>query len=192
MKNIKYGAVVLSLIVLISSCAKVDSEFRTKSTSNKLRTLMVTFADGTGGYKPDEAEPYPANLTIEIPWYYPDGSLTQTSLDSLFLTATLPNSAYMSPALGIQNLTSAKVFTVTAQNGAQNKYTITAAIRSAVPSLEKFAAASIHKITGVLLNILTIEVSTLVVVGSVTGGSIVLFLLLHEKTTSGNNNKLVM
>ena len=67
MKNIKYGAVVLSLIVLISSCAKVDSEFRTKSTSNKLRTLMVTFADGTGGYKPDEAEPYPQILPLKFP-----------------------------------------------------------------------------------------------------------------------------
>ena len=152
MKNIKYGAIVLSLIVLISSCARVDSEFRTKSTSNQLRTLMVTFADGTGGYKPDEAEPYPTNLTIEIPWYYPDGSLTQTSLDSLFLTATLPNSAYMSPALGIQNLTSAKVFTVTAQNGAQNKYTITAVRkRSSKTDIKSFKLNEAN-IDGVIIN----------------------------------------
>ena len=152
MKNIKFGAAVLALIILISGCAKIDSEFRTKSTANQLNTLMATFADGTGGYKPTVAEPYPDNITIEIPWYYPDGSLIETKLDSLFLTATLPNSAYMSPALGITNLTAAKVFTLTAQSGAKHNYTITAVRkRSNKTDIKSFKLNEVN-IDGVIVN----------------------------------------
>ena len=121
MKNSKYTAIALSLLFLISACAQIDDDFKTKSDSNQLKTLLVTFADGTGGYKPVEAEPYGDKLTVEIPWYYPEGSYKETKLDSMFLTATLPNSAYMKPALGLNNLTSAKVFTLIAQNGGVKK-----------------------------------------------------------------------
>ena len=126
MKTSTYTAIALSLLFLISACAQIDDDFKTKSDANQLKTLLVTFADGTGGYKPVEAEPYGEKLTVEIPWYYPEGSYTETKLDSLFLTATLPNSAYMSPALGLTNLTSSKVFSLRAQNGDEKTYTITA------------------------------------------------------------------
>ncbi len=126
MKNLKYITLVLGLALLISGCAQIDDEFKVKSDASQLKTLMVTFADGTGGYKPVEAEPYGETLTVEIPWYYPDGTYNETKLDSLFLTATLPNSAYMKPAFGLEDLTKPKVFTLTAQNGSQSKYTITA------------------------------------------------------------------
>jgi hypothetical protein len=64
------------------------------------------------------------------------------------------------------------------------------AILSAVPSREKFAEASIHKITGVLLNNLTMEVSILdVVVVLLSGGSDVPSFLLHDNTNNGKNNK---
>ena len=152
MKNIKYGAVVLSLMVLLGGCAKIDSQFRVRSAANQLKTLMVTFADGTGAYKPKEAEPYPDNLTIEIPWYYPEGSLTETKLDSLFLTATLPNSAYMHPALGVSNLTAPKVFTLTAQSGAQHNYTITAVRKRSNKTDIKTFKLNEANIAGIIIN----------------------------------------
>jgi len=126
MKNLKYITIALSLMLVIGGCAKIDKTYQDKSDANQLKTLMVTFANGTGSFKPVEAEPYPDNLTVEIPWYYPDGSLTETKIDSLFLTATLPNSAYLSPTFGVTNLTSPKTFTLTAQNGDQHNYAITA------------------------------------------------------------------
>lgn len=127
MKNIKYITATLSMLILISACAKINPEYEIKSDTNHLTTLTVTFADGTGSFKPVEAEPYPDNITINIPWYYPDGSYTETKLDKLFLTGTLPNSAYMNPAFGLTDMTSPKLYTLTAQNGDQQKYTITAA-----------------------------------------------------------------
>lgn len=152
MKNIKYGVIALSLTILISACAQIEADFKIKSTDNQLKTLLVTFADGTGGFKPVEAEPYPDNLTVEIPWYFPDGSYTQTKLDSLFLTATLPNSAYMNPAFGLVNLTSPKVFTLTAQNGKQHKYTITAVRKkSNKTDIKSFKLNGVN-INGIIVN----------------------------------------
>lgn len=126
MKNIKYITAALSMVLLISACAKIDPDYAVKSDAKNMTTLMATFADGTGSFKPAEAEPYPEDLTIEVPWYFPDGSYTETTLDKLFLTATLPNSAYMSPSFGVTDLTSPKTFTLTAQNGDNQQYTISA------------------------------------------------------------------
>ena len=126
MKNIKYITAALSMVLLISACAKIDPDYAVKSDAKNMTTLMATFADGTGSFKPAEAEPYPEDLTIEVPWYFPDGSYTETTLDKLFLTATLPNSAYMNPSFGVTDLTSPKTFTLTAQNGDNQQYTISA------------------------------------------------------------------
>jgi hypothetical protein len=112
--------------VLINACAQIDSAFTVKSSKNQLSTLYVTFADGTGGFKPTVAEPYPDNLTVEIPWYYPEGSYHETKLDSLFVTATLPNSSYLTPAFGLTNLTQSKTYSLRAQSGDIHTYTITA------------------------------------------------------------------
>jgi hypothetical protein len=125
MNKAKYLIFAL-LIIVINGCEKIDPTFAVKSKSNQMTTLVATFADGTGSFKPKEAEPYAENLTLEIPWYYPDGSYTETSLDSMFLSATFPNSAYMSPAFGLTDLTEPKTFTLTAQNGAEQNYVITA------------------------------------------------------------------
>ena len=152
MKNIKYGAMVISLMILISGCAKVDKQYQVKSAANQLKTLMVTFADGTGSFKPKEGEPYPDNLTIEIPWYYPDGAMTETKLDSLFLTATLPNSAYMIPAFGVKNLTAPKVFSLTAQSGAVHNYTITAVRKRSNKTEIKVFKLNEANISGIIIN----------------------------------------
>ena len=114
------------LLILINGCADIDPMFKTKSSKNKMTSLYVTFADGTGGFTATTGEPYDSNLTVEIPWYYPDGTYKETKLDSLFVTATLPNNAIMNPAFGLSNLTSPKTYTLTAQNGDVQQYTITA------------------------------------------------------------------
>jgi len=111
--------------LLVSSCAKVDPAFTVKSNSKTLSALYLTFADRTGGYSPTTSAPYSNDITIEIPWYYPDGSYTETSVDSLLISGSIPNSSYMSPAFGLTDFTSPKTYTLTAQNGAKEQFTIT-------------------------------------------------------------------
>jgi hypothetical protein len=125
MKKIIYILIGLSL-VLLNGCEDIDSAYKVKSSSNSMTTLQATFADGTGGFSPVETAPYPENITINVPWYYPEGSYTETSLDSMILTATLPNSAYMKPALGLADLTKPVTYKLTAQNGDVQTYVITA------------------------------------------------------------------
>jgi hypothetical protein len=91
-----------------------------------MTSLYVTFANGTGGFSPTTSEPYGDSIIVQIPWYYPDGTYNETKLDSLFVTATLPNSAIMSPAFGLTNLTSPKTYSLTAQSGSIQKYVISA------------------------------------------------------------------
>lgn len=126
MKKIINSVIILTGLYLFSSCAKIDSEFTVKSSSKVLTALQVNFADGTGGFHPTSTEPYGSDITVEIPWYYPEGSYHETSLDSLFLTGTIPNSSYMRPAFGLTNLSSPKTYTLSAQDGSTQQYTITA------------------------------------------------------------------
>ena len=114
------------LVFLLNGCAQIDPAFTVKSSSNKMTALYVTFANGTGGFRPTTSEPYGDTILIQIPWYYPEGTYNETKLDSLFLTATLPNSAIMNPPLGLTNLTNPKAYSLIAQNGAIQKYIIKA------------------------------------------------------------------
>ena len=125
MKTIIFPLFAL-LVFLLNGCAQIDPAFTVKSSSNKMTSLYVTFSNGTGGFQPTTSEPYGDSIIIQIPWYYPDGSYNETKLDSLFLTATLPNSAIMDPPLGLTDLTNPKTYSLIAQNGAIQKYIIKA------------------------------------------------------------------
>lgn len=138
MKTIIFPLFVL-FAFLLNGCAQIDPAFTIKSSGNKMTSLYVIFANGTGGFKPTTSEPYGDTITIQIPWYYPDGTYNETKLDSLFLTATLPNSAIMNPSLGLTNLTTPKTYLLTAQNGAVQKYVIQAMRkRSSVAEIKSF------------------------------------------------------
>jgi hypothetical protein len=126
MKKILNSVFAIACIILIGSCAKIDPQFAIKSNAKTLTALQVNFANGTGGFHPTAAEPYTNEITVEIPWYYPEGSYKETSLDSLVLTGTIPNSAYMIPAFGLTNLSSPKTYSLKAQDGAIQQYKITA------------------------------------------------------------------
>lgn len=125
MKNYIAIYIMAAMSLQMSSCAKVDPVFTVKSNSKSLSALYLTYADRTGGYSPTTPAPYASDITIEIPWYYPDGSYQETSLDSLQISGSIPNSSYLSPAFGLTNFTSPKTYTLTAQNGTQEKFTIT-------------------------------------------------------------------
>ena len=126
MKKYSFLAYFWALALIVSSCAKIAPAFTKKSSANTLSSIYVTFADGSGGFSPTTVAPYDSVITINIPWYYPDGSYNETSLDSLLITGTLPNSSYLNPAFGLVNLTAPKIFTVTAQNGSKQSYKIQA------------------------------------------------------------------
>lgn len=126
MKKTISSIILLALgMFFLNSCAKIDSKFNAKSSSNTLTSLMIRYADGRGGYNPTIAEPYPEAITVEIPWYYPDGTYNETSLDSLFISGSIPNNAYISPAFGLADFTSPRTYNFAAQNGTAAKYTIT-------------------------------------------------------------------
>ncbi len=139
MKNIKYYLLIMLLFTITYSCEDIDSAFKVKSTSNQMTTLTATFADGTGNFKPVKSEPYEDSVKFEIPWYYPDGSYNETSLDSMFLTATLPNSAYLTPNFGITDLTKPVNYSLKAQNGDIRNYVVYAVRkRSSMAEIESF------------------------------------------------------
>lgn len=117
-----------------------------------MTSLYVTFADGTGGFTATTGEPYTSNLTVEIPWYYPDGSYNETKLDSLFVTATFPNNAIMTPAFGLTNLTSSKIYKLKAQNGDVQEYTITAVRKRSSSKEIKSFKLNESGISGVVVN----------------------------------------
>lgn len=140
MKNIEYYLLIMLLFVIAYSCEDIDSAFKVKSASNQMTTLTATFADGTGNFKPVKSEPYSDSVKFEIPWYYPDGSYNETSLDSMFLTATLPNSAYLTPNFGITDLTNPVHYSLKAQNGDIRNYVIYGVRkRSSKAEIESFA-----------------------------------------------------
>lgn len=151
MKTIVFPLFVL-FAFLLNGCAQIDPAFTIKSSGNKMTSLYVIFANGTGGFKPTTSEPYGDTITIQIPWYYPDGTYNETKLDSLFLTATLPNSAIMNPPLGLANLTTPKTYFLTAQNGNVQKYVIQAIRkRSSVAEIKSFKLNEAN-IDGVVVN----------------------------------------
>ncbi|HEX3007721.1 MAG TPA: DUF5018 domain-containing protein, partial [Bacteroidales bacterium] len=125
MKKIYINYLIIFMLFAIAySCEDIDSAFKVKSSSNQMTTLTATFADGTGSFKPTVSEPYGDTISIEIPWYYPEGSYNETSLDSMVLTATLPNSAYMTPSLGLTNLDKPVTYELKVQNGDVQTYVI--------------------------------------------------------------------
>ncbi|MFA6245874.1 MAG: DUF5018 domain-containing protein [Mucilaginibacter sp.] len=126
MKKLFNSILTIACMFLIGACAKIDPQFALKSESKTLTSLQVNFADGTGGFHPTTSEPYGSEITVEIPWYYPEGSYKETSLDSLFVTGTIPNSSIMMPSFGLTNLSSPKSYTLKAQNGETQAYKITA------------------------------------------------------------------
>lgn len=140
------------LLILLNGCADIDPMFKTKSDKNSMTSLYVTFANGTGGFTATTGEPYDSKLTVEIPWYYPEGSYTETKLDSLFVTATLPNNAIMTPSFGLVNLTSPKTFQLKAQNGDVKEYTITAVRKRSSSKEIKSFKLNESGISGIVVN----------------------------------------
>ncbi len=152
MKKIINPIFIAVCVIMGASCAKIDSQFLEKSQAKTLTTVQVNFTDGTGGFKPLEPEPYSSDLTIEIPWYYPEGSYTETSLDSMIITGSIPNSAYMMPSFGLVNLSVPKTFALKAQNGETQTYKITAIRkRSSKADIISFKLAE-AEIMGVVVN----------------------------------------
>jgi hypothetical protein len=140
------------LLIMVNGCADIDPMFKTKSNKNTMTSLYVTFANGTGGFTATTGEPYASNLTVEIPWYYPEGSKNETKLDSLFVTATLPNNAIMSPSFGLTNMTSPKSYQLTAQDGTVQEYTITAVRKRSNKKEIKSFKLNESGISGIVVN----------------------------------------
>lgn len=137
---------------LLNGCAQIDSTFTTKSSSNQMTSLYATFANGTGGFSPTTSAPYGDSITFQIPWYYPDGTYTTSKLDSLFITASLPNDAIMTPAFGLANLTSSKKYSLQAQNGAIQHYIITAIRKKSSAALIKSFKLNEANIDAIIVN----------------------------------------
>lgn len=130
---------LLACLFGMAACSKIDSQFTTKSAANKMTTLLVRFADGSGGFSPVQTEPYGDSITIEIPWYYPAGTYNETSLDSLFISATLPNSAIMTPSFGLTDFSRTREYVLTAQDGTQQRYLINVVRKkSSAAAIESF------------------------------------------------------
>ena len=122
MKKIKFLWIIIFALI-INGCSDVESNI--SSSTNKMSTLYVTFADGTGGFSPTTPEPYDSNLTINIPWYYPDGTYKETSIDSMLVTSTIPNNSSLSPSMGLTNFISPITYTLSDLSGNKKQYKVT-------------------------------------------------------------------
>ncbi len=169
MKKLLNTIIVLALgMLVLNSCAKIDSKFEVKSSSNGLTSLMIRYADGKGGYSPTVSEPYPESITVEIPWYYPDGSFTETSLDSLFISGSVPNNVYINPAFGLTNFTTPKTYILSAQDGTSKKYTINVVRKRSNKAEIKSFKLNEADIDGIVVNDTVIIPYTLVDLSSQT------------------------
>lgn len=169
MKKLINSIMVMALgMFVLNSCAKIDSKFTVKSSSNGLTSLMIRYADGKGGYNPTAAEPYPESITVEIPWYFPDGSLIETSLDSLFISGSIPNNVNINPAFGLTNFTISKTYYFNAQDGTSKKYTINVVRKRSNQTEIKSFKLNEADIEGIVVNDTVIIPYTLVDLSSQT------------------------
>lgn len=138
----RYNSIISILILLIGwGCQEPDTFL--KSSKTTISNFQATLSDGTGSFVAEGEAPYGDTIKLIIPYYYPEASSTETTVNSLIVSATLPNSTTVSPKLGLMDLTKPVEITVTASNGDVVHHILKAERRkSDKATIEKFTLAS--------------------------------------------------
>lgn len=137
-----YNSILLILLLLVEwGCQNPDAF--TRSTNTGISNVQATLSNGTGSFVTEGVAPYGDTIKLILPYYYPEVSSTETTVSSLIVSATLPNSTTVSPKLGLMDLTQPVKITVTASNGDVVHHILTAVRRkSDKATIEKFTLAS--------------------------------------------------
>jgi hypothetical protein len=138
--NIKYNFLIL-LILVLGGCQGPDGFER--SANNTISNIQAKLGDGRGSFTVADYSPTDDTLRIIIPYYYPEASSDRTPINDLIVSATLPNSAIISPQLGLMDLTDPIDISITASNGDVKHWVLKAEIRkSEKAEIESFELSS--------------------------------------------------
>ncbi|NGM60800.1 DUF5018 domain-containing protein [Sphingobacterium sp. SGG-5] len=111
-------------ILFAVSCQKV--EYRDRYEKNEISDIYATY-DGKGRERLFEARIVDDKIYIDVDYYYPIDSDNEVDISKLYLRATVPSDATVSPSLSeLWDLTTPKELTVTAGTGEVRKYTVIA------------------------------------------------------------------
>lgn len=122
-------------------CQKPDTY--EKSSQTIISNFQATLSNGSGSFIAEGEAPYGDTIKLIVPYYYPETSSIETTVDALIVSATLPNSATVSPKLGLMDLTQPIEITVTASNNDVVHHILKAERRkSDKATIEQFTLAS--------------------------------------------------
>ena len=106
------------------SCQKV--EYRDRYEKNEISDIYATY-EGKGRERLFEGRIEDDKIYIDVDYYYPIDSDNEMDISKLYIRATVPSDAIVSPSLSeLWDLTSPKELTVTSGTGEVKKYTVIA------------------------------------------------------------------
>lgn len=133
MKKYRFLLSLVPLLISIISCQKPETFALSEDLS--LSNIRATLPGTSDNFGTDSDAPHDEEITIVIPYYWPEDSFNRTSLDRVVVSGSLPNGTVVSPKLGLMDLSSPITLTLTAANGATRRHTLKAEIRKSNKAL---------------------------------------------------------
>ena len=123
----------LAALLGLGGCHEPD-ELTPSVVDQGLNTISAQFA--TGEYKHDPLAKFTAAVTegqerivIDVPYYYPENSSNTTSITQMRVTANLDDNCFITPMLGVLDLTKENWFTLTRVDGSKRNFCVTGNIK---------------------------------------------------------------
>ena len=123
----------LAALLGLGGCHEPD-ELTPSVVDQWLNTISAQFA--TGEYKNDPLAKFTAAVTegqerivIDVPYYYPENSSNTTSITQMRVTANLDDNCFITPMLGVLDLTKENWFTLTRVDGSKRNFCVTGNIK---------------------------------------------------------------
>ncbi|NDV69699.1 DUF5018 domain-containing protein [Dysgonomonas sp. 25] len=128
----KFLYIIAGLSVVLFGCESPD-DIAPETTSKVISSVSATFVEGDYSYdkNPNSIFTYlitnenESDFKIEIPWFYPEETNNQPDITKMQVRAKLANNCYISPELGVLDLSQVNTFTLTDYNGGKRQITIT-------------------------------------------------------------------
>lgn len=127
-KNILF--LLVSSLILLVSCHKPDT-YETLLGETGINTVSAQFSNGE--YKNDATAKFTTTvnksnieeIVIDVPYFYPESSTNETSIEAMRITASLDNNCTITPGLSTLDLSKKNYFELTLADGSTKKICIT-------------------------------------------------------------------
>jgi len=145
MKNILFISLFLVVLGWMTGCQQPDSLIPPVARMG-LNSITASFADGTGAFTANTPETG-NEITIQIPYFFPESSDTQVTdadLKKMRVSANLDDNVTIDPPLLYMDLTQNNVITVTDQRKEKKQYIVKGEIvKSNACAIEAFSLPSL-------------------------------------------------